>query len=43
LIQKKYKSVPDNLRVMPALLRLDPDWDHLRGDPRFEKLCQDKQ
>ncbi|MEY2438627.1 MAG: eukaryotic-like serine/threonine-protein kinase [Verrucomicrobiota bacterium] len=29
--------------VTPALLRLDPDWDNLRGDPRFEKLCQEKQ
>jgi len=29
--------------VTPALLRIDPDWDNLRGDPRFEKLCQDKQ
>jgi TolB-like protein/Flp pilus assembly protein TadD len=28
--------------VTPALLRLDPDWDNLRGDPRFEKLCQEK-
>ena len=28
--------------VTPALLRIDPDWDNLRGDPRFEKLCQDK-
>jgi hypothetical protein len=28
---------------MPALLRLDPDSDNLRGDPRFEKLCQEKQ
>ena len=27
--------------VTPALLRLDPDWDNLRGDPRFEKLCQE--
>ena len=26
--------------ITPALLRLDPDWDNLRGDPRFEKLCQ---
>jgi class 3 adenylate cyclase/TolB-like protein/Tfp pilus assembly protein PilF len=26
----------------PALLRLDPDYDSLRGDPRFEKLCQEK-
>jgi len=24
-----------------TLLRLDPDWDNLRGDPRFEKLCQE--
>ena len=26
----------------PALLRLDPDYDSLRSDPRFEKLCQEK-
>jgi TolB-like protein/predicted Zn-dependent protease len=25
--------------ITPALLRLDPDWDNLRGDSRFEKLC----
>jgi tetratricopeptide (TPR) repeat protein len=29
-------------RVTPALLRLDPSWDSLRADPRFQKLCQEK-
>jgi TolB-like protein/Flp pilus assembly protein TadD len=24
--------------ITPALLRLDPTWDPLRGDPRFEKI-----
>ncbi len=25
-----------------ALLRLDPLWDKLRGDPRFQKLCEEQ-
>ena len=29
--------------VTPALLRLDPLWDALRGDPAFQKLCEEKQ
>ncbi len=29
--------------LTPGLLRLDPYWDPLRKDPRFEKLCQEKQ
>jgi TolB-like protein/predicted Zn-dependent protease len=28
--------------ITPALLRLDPSWDNLRGDPRFQKLCDGK-
>jgi TolB-like protein/Flp pilus assembly protein TadD len=29
--------------ITPALLRLDPLWDPLRGDPAFQKLCEEKQ
>jgi tetratricopeptide (TPR) repeat protein len=29
--------------LTPAILRLDPMFDSLRKDPRFQKLCQEKQ
>jgi TolB-like protein/Tfp pilus assembly protein PilF len=29
--------------LTPALLRLDPMFDSLRGDPAFQKLCEEKQ
>ena len=29
--------------LTPALLRLHPAWDPLRGDPAFQKLCEEKQ
>ena len=29
--------------ITQAILRLDPFWDPLRGDPAFQKLCEEKQ
>jgi hypothetical protein len=31
--------IPQNTPLTPALLRLDPMFDSLRGNPRFEKLA----
>jgi len=40
-ILEKFLTAPATGRwpLTPALLRLDPLWDKLRGDPRFQKLC----
>jgi len=44
LIKKPYESfIYRETGITPALLRLDPIWDPLRGDPAFQKLCEEKQ
>ena len=35
-------ALASNVPLTPALLRLDPMFDPLRNDPRFQKLCEDK-
>ena len=36
-------QMPRNVPLTPALLRLDPMFDPLRNDVRFQKLCEEKQ
>jgi hypothetical protein len=43
LLQTPYESWVYPGVTTPALLRLDPFWDPLRGDPSFQKLCEEKQ
>ena len=44
LLQTPYTSISYYpMPITPAHLRLDPRWDRLRGDPAFQKLCQEKQ
>ena len=44
LLQTPYSSCFTAQRLLRRhFLRLDPIWDPLRGDPAFQKLCEEKQ
>lgn len=39
---KHLLEIPHAGALTAALLRLHPDFDPLRGDPRFQELCKDR-
>jgi tetratricopeptide (TPR) repeat protein len=39
LLHTPYGPAP----ITPALLRLDPQWDQIRNDPRFQELAAEKK
>ena len=43
LLKSHYFSWLSYAPLTPALLRLDPTFDPLRDDPRFQELCKDEQ
>jgi tetratricopeptide (TPR) repeat protein len=42
-ILKRLLQIPYGLAITPALLRLDPVWDQIRNDPRFQELAAEKK
>jgi hypothetical protein len=41
-ILKRLLQIPYSGAITPALLRLDPIWDQIRDDPRFQELVSAK-
>jgi hypothetical protein len=42
-ILKRLLQIPYGNAITPAWLRLDPIWDQIRKDPRFQELAAEKK
>jgi TolB-like protein/class 3 adenylate cyclase/Flp pilus assembly protein TadD len=42
-ILKRLLQIPYGFAITPAFLRLDPVWDQIRNDPRFQELAAEKK
>jgi TolB-like protein/class 3 adenylate cyclase len=42
-ILQRLLQIPYGFAITPALLRLDPIWDQIRSDPRFQELAAEKK
>jgi hypothetical protein len=42
-ILKRILQISAPTQIVPALLRLDPIWDSIRNDPRFQELVAEKK
>ena len=42
-ILKRLLQIPYAHAITPAALRLDPVWDQIRNDPRFQELAAEKK
>ena len=42
-ILKRWIHVSSATGITPGALRIDPDWDRIRNDPRFQELVAEKK
>jgi len=42
-ILKRWIQAPSATGITPGALRIDPDWDPIRNDPRFQELVAEKK
>ena len=38
-ILQRLRQIPYGFAITPGMLRLDPVWDQIRNDPRFQELA----